>query len=85
MTIQVELSPEAEARLTAEAVVRGIALEIYAGYLLQQIAAVPAPGTGVLTPEDVRAATRALTDRSANLPVLPPDATERASFYEGCV
>jgi hypothetical protein len=83
MTIQVELSPEAEARLAAEAVVRGVALEAYAGRLLQQILTPHAPGTGVLTPEDVRAATKALTERSANLPVLPPEATERASYYEG--
>jgi hypothetical protein len=82
MTIQVELSPEAEARLTAEAVVRGVALEAYAGYLLQQILASHPPGTGVLTPDDVRAATAALTWRSAALPVLPPEATERASYYE---
>lgn len=82
MTIQVELSPEAKARLTAAAAVRGIALEAYAGHLLQQILAPRTPGTGVLTPEEVRAATKALTERSANLPVLPPEATERASYYE---
>lgn len=82
MTIQVELSPEAEARLSAEAVVRGIALEAYAGHLLQQILAARVPGTGVLTADDVRAATEALTVRSATLPVLPPEATVRGSFYE---
>jgi hypothetical protein len=40
------------------------------------------PGTGVLTEEDVRAATKVFTERSANLPVLPPEVTERASYYE---
>lgn len=34
MTIQVEISPEAEARLSADAAVRGMALEKYAGKLL---------------------------------------------------
>ena len=80
MAIQVELSPEAEARLTEAAVVRGVALEAYAGHLLQQILAPHTPGTGVLTQDDVRAATKVLTERSANLPVLPPEATERASY-----
>jgi hypothetical protein len=82
MTIQVELSPEAQARLTAEAVVRGIALETYAGRLIEQLVGSRVPGTGVLTPADVKAATLALTERSAHLPVLPPAATERASMYE---
>ena len=35
MAIQIELSPEAEARLMAAAVVRGVALESYSGHLLQ--------------------------------------------------
>jgi hypothetical protein len=82
MTIQVELSSEAEARLKAAAVVRGVALEAYVEHLLQQILAPQTPGTGVLTPEDVRAATKILTEHSANLPVLPPEATERTSYYE---
>jgi hypothetical protein len=82
MTIQIELSPEVEARLTAAAVERGVALEAYAGQLLQQILAPYTLATGVLTPEEVRMATKVLTERSANLPVLPPEATERASYYE---
>ena len=82
MAIQVELSPEAEARLTAEAGARGVDREAYAGHLLQQLLAAEAPGTGLLTLEEVRSATKALTERSASLPVLPPEATERGSFYE---
>ena len=82
MTIQIELSPEVEARLTAAAVVRGVALEANAGQLLQQILAPYTLGTGVLTPEDVHVATKVITELSANLPVLPPEATERASYYE---
>jgi hypothetical protein len=82
MTIQVELSSEAEARLKAAAVVRGVALEAYAGQLLQLILAPQTPGTGVLTPEDVETTTKLLTEDSASLPVLPPEATERSSYYE---
>jgi predicted HicB family RNase H-like nuclease len=36
MTIRVELNPEMERRLTAEALARGIALELYAQRLLQE-------------------------------------------------
>lgn len=82
MTIEIELSAETEARLTAEAVLRGVARETYAGFLLQQVLASHASGTGVLTPEEIRAATGALTENSVNLPVLPPEATERSSYYE---
>ncbi len=82
MTIQVELSPETEARLKAEAVERGLALETYASHLLQEITASNAPGTGVLSPEEVRQLMSALTEGSEDLPVLPVEATTRASFYE---
>jgi hypothetical protein len=82
MTIQVELSSEVEARLAAAAVVRGMALEQYAGKLLAEAAASYAGGTGRLTQEEFRAMTDELTRGSEKLPILPPEATERASFYE---
>jgi hypothetical protein len=82
MTIQIELSAEAEARLSAEAVMRGVGLETYAGLLLQQVLASRAFGTGVLTADEVRAATEEFTENSVNLPVLPPEATGRSSYYE---
>lgn len=82
MTIQVELSPEIEARLAAEAVARGLALEQYAGRLLAEAAMPLATGTGRLTREELRAMREELTRGSENLPILPPEATERASFYE---
>jgi len=84
MTIQIELSAEAEARLTAEAGMHGVAAETYAGLLLQQVLTSPAAGSGVLTSAEIRTATGILTANSGNLPVLPPEATERASYYEGC-
>ena len=82
MTIQVELSPEVEARLAADAIVRGMALEQYAGKLLAEAAAPYAAGTGRLTREELRAMREELTRGSEKLPILPPEATERASFYE---
>jgi hypothetical protein len=82
MTIQVELSPEVEARLAEHAVVRGMGLEEYAGKLLAEAAAPYASGTGKLTREELRAMREELTHDSEKLAVLPPKATERASFYE---
>jgi hypothetical protein len=82
MTIQVEISPEAEANLAAQAVVRGIALEQYASKLLEEAAKPYATGTGRLTREDLNAMREELTRGSENLPILPPEATERSSFYE---
>jgi len=82
MTILVDVSPEVEARLAAEAEARGIPLEAYAGKILEENLPIYATGTGILAPGDVEAMTRELTRGSENLPVLPPEATERASFYE---
>jgi hypothetical protein len=82
MTIQVEISSEAEANLAAQAVARGIALEKYVGKLLEDAATPYATGTGRLTREDLRAMREELTRGSEKLPILPPEATERASFYE---
>ncbi len=82
MTIQVELSPEVEARLAADALVRGMELEQYAGKLLAEAATPYAAGTGRLTREELRAMREELTRGSEKLPILPPEATERASFYE---
>jgi hypothetical protein len=81
MTIQVELSPEVEARLEADAVARGMALEQYAGKLLAE-AASNAGGSGILEPGDVERMTQVMTMGAEDLPTLPPEATERASFYE---
>jgi len=53
MTIQVEISPEAEARLSADAAVRGMALEKYASKLLEEAIPTYATGTGILSPGDV--------------------------------
>jgi len=82
MTIQIELSPETEARLANEAALHNIPPEKYAGKLLQEALETYASGTGVLTVEDIEAMTAVMTEGSEHLPVLAPEATERASFYE---
>jgi hypothetical protein len=82
MTIQVELSPEAEAQLAAGAVVRGMAIEQYAGKLLQEALTPYATGTGILSPGDVEAMSNRLSEGSEKLPILTLEANERASYYE---
>jgi len=82
MAIQVELSPEAEARLAAEAGAHGIAPEEYAGKLLQ-VALMPyATGNGKLAPGDADEMTKGMTAGSEHLPILPPEVNERVSYYE---
>jgi hypothetical protein len=82
MTIQVEVSPEVEARLAAQAEARGMALEAYASKILEENLPVHRSRGGLLTDESIEEITRVLTHGSEKLPVLPPEATERESFYE---
>ena len=82
MTIQVELSPEMEARLSAEAQAHGMALEKYASSLLQQVLASPASGSGKPTLEEFHAMLQALAEGSEKLPDLPTESFTRESFYE---
>jgi hypothetical protein len=82
MTMLVELDPETEARLKAQAIRRGVAPEQYAGEFLRENLPPNTAGKGRLTREGLRAMTRELQEGSENWPILPPEATERASFYE---
>jgi len=83
MTIQVELTPEAEARLTAAAQARGIALEKYAGTLLYEVLAAPPAGSGRLTVDELDTMLREIAEGSERLPHVPTSAFTRESFYEG--
>jgi hypothetical protein len=82
MTMLVELDPETEARLKAQAMRHGVAPEQYVGEFLRDNLPNYATGTGRLTREDLKAMREELSRGSENLPILPPEATERASFYE---
>jgi hypothetical protein len=82
MTITIELSPEIEARLNAEAAGRGISMEALAGKLLEQTLIPFTPGTGRLTAEDMEKLTAVLTEGSENAPILPPEVNNRESYYE---
>jgi len=82
MTIQVELDLETKARLTAQAVQRGIAPEKYAGEFLRENLPFHGSDTGTLKPGDVDEMTKVMTAGSEHLPILPPEVNERASYYE---
>jgi hypothetical protein len=82
MTILIELDPETEAKVAAEASRRGIAPERYVREFLRENVPHCYTGKGRLTREGLRAMTKRLQLGSEKLPILPPDATERSSFYE---
>jgi hypothetical protein len=82
MTIVVEISPEVEASLKAEAEAYGMELPKYAGKVLEERLHRYATGTGILKPGDVDEMTRVMTAGSESLPVLPPEVNNRESYYE---
>ncbi len=82
MTIQVELNPEIEAQLVAEARVRGIPLEKVAERLLQEALASLSVPQGNLTLEAFHTMLNALSAGSEGLPNLPTESFTRESFYE---
>ena len=82
MTILVEISPEAEARLAAEAKSLGLALEEHASNILEQSSEQQVTGTGKLTRESLQAMFTELQAGSENLPKLPTSSFTRESFYE---
>jgi hypothetical protein len=80
MPILVELSPEKEARLAAEASLRGIAPEQYAGKLLDD--ALTPPSKSKLTREGLHAMLKRIGEGSENRPKLPTSSFTRESFYD---
>ena len=82
MTIHVELNPEIEARLIAEARAQGLPLEKVAERLLQEALASRSVPLGKLTVEELHAMLSALAEGSEALPNLRTETFTRASFYE---
>ena len=82
MTIQVELSPQAEAKLVGDASTHGLAPEAYAGKLLQEVLTADAQPKGKLTVETFHAMLDELAQGSDGLPTLATDTFTRGSFYE---
>ena len=82
MTIHVELNPEAEARLVAEARSQGVPLEKVAEQLLHEALASRLTPQGNLSVEQFHAMLAALAEGSEKLPTLPTESFTRESFYE---
>jgi hypothetical protein len=82
VTIEVKLSPELEARLTAEAEARGVSLAKLAQIVLEQALSGHRGSDGKLTVEEFHSMSTALAAGSETLPNLPTDSFSRESFYQ---
>jgi hypothetical protein len=81
MTIHVELNPEMEIQLAAEAQARGMALEQYAQRLLQEAIASKATGHSRASQEEFREFLDALARKAPNVPHLRSDKFSRETIY----
>jgi len=82
MTIHVDLNPEIEARLLAEAHAQGIPPEKVAEGLLKEAMASRSLPQGNLTREEFHEMLEALAADSQKLPNLSTESFARESFYE---
>jgi hypothetical protein len=77
----VQLDPEIEARLLADAQAQGISLDEYVQALVEDVA-IAEYRTPVST-EEFEAGLVALSEGCEGLPLLPPEAYSRESIYRG--
>jgi len=82
MTIRVELNPETEARLVAEARSQGVPLEKLAERLLKQALIANSVPHGALTVDEFHQMLERMAEGSEKLPNLPTESFSRESFYE---
>jgi hypothetical protein len=81
MTIHVELNPEMETRLAAEAQARGMAMEQYAQRLLQEAITSRAHGRSRASQEEFRAFLDALASKAPDVPQLRSESFSRKTIY----
>ncbi len=82
MTIRVELNPETEARLVAEARAKGLPLEKVAEQLLKEAINALSLSRGRISAEEFHRMLDAIAEGSERLPDLPTESFARESFYE---
>ena len=81
VTIRVELNPEMERQLAAEALARGVALELYAQRLLQEAIASRSKGHARASQEEFGAFLDALASKAPNVPQLRTETFSREMIY----
>jgi hypothetical protein len=81
MAIQIELNPDIEARLLAQARAQGVSPEKAAERLLEEAVASRDLPQGPLTLEEFHRMLDALAEDSEKLPNLPTESFTRESFY----
>jgi hypothetical protein len=82
MTIRIELNPETEARLIAEARAKGMPLEKLAEELLKEILTERSLSLGRMSVEEFHQMLEAMAAGSERLPDLLTESFSRESFYE---
>jgi hypothetical protein len=82
MAIRVDLNPEFEARLTAQARSEGLPSEKLAERLLRQALRESPVPNGMLTVEEFHQMLKGIAEGSEKLPNLPTESFSRESFYE---
>jgi hypothetical protein len=82
MTIRLELDPETEARLIAEARAKGLTLERVAEQLLREALTGRSLSRGQMSVEEFHRMLEAMAEGSERLPELPTESFSRESFYE---
>lgn len=80
MTLRLDLKPEVEARLAAQARARGVPLSAYLQDILEDLARAEA-GPPVSSLQDLRETLDALAEMGRDLPRLPSSAFNRESIY----
>jgi len=80
MTVRLDLKPEVEGYLAAQARAKGVALDAYLEGVIEDLARseVAPPASA----PDIAASLDALAEMGKGLPILPPSALTRDSIYQ---
>ncbi len=82
MTITVEIQPEVQAELAAQAAARGMDVPTYAATLLEQAAQPAQPEAKNRNLEEFEKTLDRIAQFSHKIPVLPDEAFSRESLYQ---
>ena len=80
MTVRLELKPDVEANLIAQARVRGVTLDAYLQHVIEDLARTKPTSPASL--QDLEATLDTLADMGKDVPHLPSSAFSRESIYQ---